>query len=109
MSYSQDFRRQVLKSINSDGMTVRQAAAFYGISPNTITLWKRNGITPKKGVYKPRKISNEALLQDVTDYPDAYHAERAARFGVTPQAVCIALKRLKVSLKKDLRPSETKT
>lgn len=46
MAYSKDLRKQILKSI-TEGMTIHQAAAFYGISTNTITQWKRHGIERK--------------------------------------------------------------
>ena len=41
-----------------------------------------------------------ALLQHVTNYPDAYVYERAAAFDVTLQAIHYALKRLGISYKK---------
>ena len=45
----------------------------------------------------------EALAADLRDYPDAYQRERAARLGVTQNAICYALKnKLRVSYKKTL-------
>jgi len=35
MTYSIDYRKQVLSSI-ADGMTIREAALFYGLSTSTI-------------------------------------------------------------------------
>ncbi|MGP5217179.1 helix-turn-helix domain-containing protein, partial [Psychrobacter celer] len=40
MTYSLDFRKQVLKSLD-DGMTFAEAAEFYNLSPTTIQNWKR--------------------------------------------------------------------
>ena len=99
MAYSKDLRKQILKSV-AEGMTIRQAAQFYGISTNTITQWKRNGIERKKRQSKPLKVNHEALLKDVADYPDAFQYERAERLGVTAGAIGYALKQLKISVKK---------
>ena len=40
MTYSLDFRKQVLKSLD-EGMTFAGAAEFYNLSPTTIQNWKR--------------------------------------------------------------------
>ncbi|MGP5217415.1 helix-turn-helix domain-containing protein, partial [Psychrobacter celer] len=40
MTYSLDFRKQVLKSLD-EGMTFAEAAKFYNLSPTTIQNWKR--------------------------------------------------------------------
>jgi hypothetical protein len=50
---------------------------------------------------KPYKIENEALAQDVKDYPDDYHYERAQRFKCSPTGISKALKRIGISKKKD--------
>ena len=102
MTYSIDFRKQVLRSIK-DGMTIREAAAFYELSTSSIHSWQQS-LVPKTTRNKaPTKISNEALLKDVKQYPDDYMYERAQRLG------CIesALKRLGISKKKDLRTSKS--
>ncbi|QMT32128.1 IS630 transposase-related protein [Alysiella filiformis] len=108
MAYSQDLRKQILKSVAS-GMTIRQASAFYGISTHTINQWKRNGIERKKRQFKPLKVNHEALLKDVENYPDAFQYERAKRLGVTASAICYALKQLKISVKKDEPTPKTRT
>ncbi|OAV15195.1 3'-phosphoadenosine 5'-phosphosulfate sulfotransferase PAPS reductase/FAD synthetase [Moraxella catarrhalis] len=43
----------------------------------------------------------ELLHQDVVQYPDHYQRERAERFNCTQRAIGIALKRLKITQKKD--------
>ncbi|WP_201622648.1 helix-turn-helix domain-containing protein, partial [Psychrobacter urativorans] len=40
MTYSLDYRKQVLKSLD-EGMTFAEAAVFYDISPTTIQKWKK--------------------------------------------------------------------
>lgn len=80
MTYSTDFRQLALQKIEQ-GLSVRQAAQEMGIVRATLRGWIKNPIPkgyPKQR--KCRKISREALLQDVAEYPDAYHDERAQRF-----------------------------
>jgi len=81
MTYSTDFRQLALQKIEQ-GLSVRQVAQEMGIVRATLRGWIKNPIPkgyPKQR--KCRKISREALLQDVAEYPDAYHDERAQRFG----------------------------
>lgn len=71
----------------------------------SVMRWlKRLEIKPS-GV-RHRKLDMAALQQDVRDDPDAYQYERAARLGVTQNAICYALKnKLRVSYKKNTRAS----
>ena len=102
MTYSIDFRKQVLSSIDN-GMTMREAASFYELSTSTIHSWKQN-LKPKMGRNKaPVKIPDDALLNDVKAYPDAYHYERARRLNCSKTGIHHALKRLGISQKKDIR------
>ena len=106
MTYSIDFRKQVLSSI-SNGMTIREAAVFYQLSTSTIHSWKQT-LEPKAGRNKaPVKIPDDALLNDVKEYPDAYHYERARRLNCSKTGIHHALKRLGISQKKDLRTSQS--
>lgn len=105
MTYSIDFRKQVLRSIK-DGMTIRAAASFYGLSTSTIHSWQQN-LTPKTTRNKaPTKIPDDALLEDVKRYPDAYNYERARRLNCSSTGIFNALKRLGISQKKDLSSSK---
>ena len=74
MTYSIDFRKQVLRSIKY-GMTIREAAIFYELSTSTIHSWQQE-LVPKITRNKATtKIPNEALLKDVEQYPDDYMYE----------------------------------
>ena len=100
MTYSTDYRKQVLSSIDN-GMTVREAAAFYQLSTSTIHSWRQT-LEPKTGRSKaPTKIPDDALLNDVKEHPDAYHYERARRLNCSTTVIQNALKRLRISKKKD--------
>ena len=102
MTYSIDFRKQVLRSIK-DGMTIREAANFYQLSTSSIHSWQQS-LAPKKTRNKaPTKISNEALLKDVEQHPDDYMYERVQHLGCSKSGIEAALKRLSISQKKDLQ------
>lgn len=98
MTYPIILRKKILKSIDQ-GMSIRTAAKLYDISPTTITNWKKD-ISIKPANRPPRKIANEALKQDITDYPDAYYYERAARLGCSKSGIEVAMKRLGYTRKK---------
>ncbi|WP_231858699.1 IS630 transposase-related protein [Xenorhabdus nematophila] len=53
----------------------------------------------------PTKISDETLIADVKNYPDDYQWERAKRLGVSQSAIHYALKRLKITVKKNAQTS----
>ena len=106
MTYSLDFRRQVLKSID-DGMTFAQAAEFYSLSPTTIQNWKRRVHSKATRQTKPYKISDDVLLNDVKEHPDDYQYERACRLNCSKTGIYHALKRLGISQKKDLVASKS--
>ena len=105
MTYSIDFRKQVLRSIR-DSMTIREAASFYQLSRSSIHSWQQS-LTPKTTRNKaPTKKSNKALLKDVEQHPDDYMYERAQRLGCSKSGIEAALKRLSISQKKDIKTSK---
>jgi transposase len=106
MTYSLDFRKQALKSLD-DGMMFAQAVEFYNISPTTIQKWKKRIHSKTTRQVKPHKVTDERLLKDVKVYPDSYHYERARRLKCSKSGICEALKRLGISQKKDIRASKS--
>ena len=106
MTYSSDFRSQVIKSVKQQGMSIRQACAFYDISKATLQNWLKDPSIKLTRNKPPSKIPNEALLKDVEKYSDDYMYERAQRFGCSKSGIEAALKRLGISQKKDLRTSK---
>ena len=106
MTYSIDYRKQVLSSI-ADGMTIREAALFYGLSTSTIHSWQQN-LTPKTTRNMCiRDRPDDALIEDVKRYPDDYNYERARRLNCSKTGIFNALKRLGISQKKDLGTSKS--
>ena len=50
----------------------------------------------------------ELLAQDIQDNPDLYQYERAKKFKVTAWAIGAAIKRLKISYKKNAATSQSR-
>ena len=107
MTYSADFRAQVIKSVQNKDMSIRQACIFYNVSKTALQRWLKNPSIKKTRDKPPSKIPNEALLKDVAQHPDDYMYERAQRLGCSKSGIEIALKRLGISQKKDLRASKS--
>ena len=102
MTYSADFRAQVIKSVEEQGMSIRQACTFQDISKATLQNWLKDSSIKLTRNKPPSKIPNEALLKDVKQYPDDYMYERAQRFKCSKSGIEAALKRLGISQKKEL-------
>lgn len=100
MAYSQDYRKMILAKLES-GTAYRELAKEFKISTRTIQNWKKQ---PERKIVSTRKgkIDMELLRQDAEQYPDHYQRERAERFNCTQRAIGIALKRLKITQKKDI-------
>ena len=107
MTYSSDFRRKVLSVREKEGLTIAQVAARFDVGIASVVRWLKNP-DPKVHDYRRRKIDIDALARDVEQYPDAYQSERAARFGVHQNAIFHALKKLKISYKKNSHASKGK-
>jgi transposase len=107
MTYPADFRAQVIKSVKQQGMSIRQACAFYDISKATLQNWLKDPSIKLTRNKPPSKIHNDALLKDVEQYPDDYLHERAQRLSCSKSGIEAALKRLGISKKKDLSASKS--
>ena len=94
MTYSADFRAQVIKNIKNKDMSIRQACTFYNISKTTLQRWLKNPSIKQTRDKPPSKKPNGALLKDVAQYPDDYMYERAQRLGCSKSGIKTALKGL---------------
>ena len=99
MTYSIDFRRRVLSPRKKEGLTLEETAQRFGVGRASLCRWLKR-LEPDQSGPRKRKINLVALAQDVRHYPDAYQHERAARFGVAPNAIFQALRKLGVTYKK---------
>ena len=105
MAYSRDFRQKVLSVRSKEGLTIAEVAARFDVGSASVVRWLKN-VERKPQGYRRRKIDLEALRKDVIAYPDAYQHERAQRFGVTQNAIFVALKKLPVTHKKNASPPQ---
>lgn len=106
MTYSLDFRKKVLLVRSKENLSFAQVAKRFNVSVNSVFLWSKN-LKPKRTKRRPAiKIYTEALLGDVKKYPDAFNYERAHRLNVSASGVCRAMKRLRISYKKNTQPPQ---
>ena len=115
-AYSQDLRDRVLAAYDR-GMVTSQIAKVFDVSPAWARRIKQDRretgrTTPRPmGGVRRVKIDPARLRQLVEQQPDATLKELRDRLGVVcgESAICMALKRLKLSFKKrrSMRPSRT--
>jgi transposase len=108
MTYSIDFRRKVFEIKERDRLSFEETASRFGISKSSVSRWMKS-LSPCQTRNKPAtKIDMTRLAREVEQYPDAYQHERAERFGCSQRGICEALKRLKITRKKNVVPSESR-
>ena len=101
MSYDLKFRHHVLKFRADEQLSLSEVALRFGIGKQTVYNWTKRIEEKKTRIKECKKIDMEALKVDIQTHPDAYQIERAQRFGVTQTGIWHALKRLKVTYKKN--------
>ena len=108
MAYSLDFRKRVFLIKDKEGLSFEETSKRFGVNIRTLFRWQ-NRLEPKTTRNKPAtKIDMEALRLDVERNPDRFHYERAEDYGVTAWAIAVALRRLKISRKKNATASQGK-
>ena len=105
MSYEIKYRERVIKYLSA-GHSEREAATVFKVSRSTIWKWKSRlnetgTLTSIKRKETWRKIDPEKLREYVAEHPDAYQHEIALAFGVRLYAIQKALKRLRITRKKN--------
>jgi transposase len=109
MTYSQDFRRKVLKIKSAEKLSMSDVADRFDIGVASVMRWTKK-IESQTTRNKPAvKINMEALKEDIEQYPDAYLKERAARLNVSHACVWLAMKRLNITYKKNSSASKGHT
>lgn len=98
MTYPIHFRKKVLAKLE-EGMSIRDLADKYDLSPTTIQQWKKNIEPKQESVRKPFKIDQQLLKQDLQDYPCDLLTQRAQRFNCSSAAISKALKRFGLKVK----------
>jgi len=108
VTYSIDFRAKVLEIKERDQLTFEEVAERFGVGKASVFRWSKQ-LEAKRTRDKPAsKLDMEELKRDVERQPDAYQYERAQRLGVSRRGIGDALKRLGISRKNNVLPSESR-
>ena len=105
MSYDIELRRRAIEYWE-DGHSKMETVAVFKVSHFTLQKWKSQlkesgTLEGKKRKKAWRKIDPEKLKEYVEHRPDAYLKEMAEEFGCSEVAIFKALKRLRISRKKN--------
>jgi transposase len=105
MAYSEDFRKRALEYMD-EGHTYDELYEAFKIYPSRISQWRKlqketGGLKPQYRETRSSKIDMKKLEQALERKPDAHLSELAAIFDCTGQAIFYALKRMKVTVKKN--------
>ena len=105
MSYEEKYRRRALEYWES-GHSKKETAAVFKVGTTTLQTWKSQlnesgALAPKKRKETWRKIDPEKLKEYLERYPSAYLREIAQEFACSENSVFKALKRSKITRKKN--------
>ena len=105
MSYDVKYRRRAIGYWN-DGHSQIETARVFSVSARTLNNWKNQlkttgKLEPKKRRETWRKIDPDRLARYLKEHPDAYLKEIADEFSCSEVAIFKALKRLRISRKKN--------
>ncbi len=111
MTCSADFRRRVSEIKKQDNLSIEETetAVRFGVGQAGVFRWTKRA-EPCRTRNKPSvEIDRDRLrlVRDAEEHPDAYQHERAERPGCSRRGISDALKRLKISRKKNSSPSES--
>ena len=102
-----DYRMRAV-AYKDEGHTFKELKEIFKIPAQTYYQWKgklQNGYYETKIIReRKRKTGKDELKQAVAKKPDAYLHELADKFNCTESAVFYALKRLKITRKKNVLP-----
>ena len=107
MTYSIDFRNKVLSIRREEKLSFAKVSKRFGVGVNSVVRWSKDLYPKARRNKAATKIDMNLLKQDIELYPDSYQYERAERLGVSKTGIWWALKRLKVTYKKNLKSSKS--
>ena len=64
MTYSADFRAQVIKSVKNKDMSIRQACTFYNVSKTALQRWLKDSSIEKTRSEPPRYCRKLNILRE---------------------------------------------
>jgi transposase len=105
MIYDKEYRRRALEHWG-EGHTRKETAEVFKVDPSTLQRWKSRlketgNLETQKGIQRWKKIDPSRLVEVLDQRPDAYLREIAEELGCSYVAIFKALKRLKISRKKN--------
>lgn len=102
MRCSSDIRKRVLNFIKAGG-SKRDAARRFGVGEASVYRWVSSGkiSAEKPGPRAAHKLDMASFVQNVAAHDDWTQSERARHFGVTRGCIWFALRRTKISRKKN--------
>lgn len=105
MSYDIKYRQRAMEYW-AEGHSKRETAVVFKVNPDTLQKWKTQlkesgSLEPKTRRETWRKIDPVRLKKHVEKHPDAYLKEIAEEFSCSPVAILYALRRLKITRKKN--------
>lgn len=105
--YSLDLRERVLRYLEQFPDR-DEASRLFQVGRATIFRWLRRKkkighVQPLKRKYAFKRVNDQALIEYVAANPDHFLSETAKKFGVTPQSIFYALRRLNITRKKRSR------
>lgn len=105
MAYSEDYRRRAIEYYETH--TQKELYEAFKIYASEVNKWNKlltetGSLEPKYPKMRTKKIDLEKLAMAVEEKPGAYLREHALAFGCTKQAVHYAMKKLKLSNKKNV-------
>ena len=102
MTYGIDLRRRVVSFV-SEGGNKSEASRLFKVSLWCVKDWcKRYELAAKPHPKRVRKVDMKKLSRRVENNNEVILRELASEFGVTEQAIWYALRRLKVTHKKNI-------
>ncbi len=101
MTYSLDLRKRVINYVENGG-SVTKAAKVFQVGRASIYRWlDSEDLEPRKVTRRNRKLDWKALEKDLQISPEVRLIDRAKEFGVRPSAISYALKKMKITRKKN--------
>jgi transposase len=105
MAYDRKYREKVMNFIDK-GNSMQKAHEVFEVGTTTIKEWKKlrketGELTKRPVKAKFQKICPDKLKAYIRENPDSYLSEIAEKFRCTATAISKALKRMKITRKKN--------
>lgn len=99
---------KILLIKNIEKLSITKTTKKFVLSTRTVHKCYKGIISKGKRICQARKLDMEGLKEDIIKHPDLYQYKRAKKFQVSQNCIHKAIKKLKVSYKKNLQTSKSK-